>query len=73
MTSTSLAYKEPVTSPHWTPAAERVLDAMQRSALLHWTPTGGFVLQLPSGKITKPRLGMVRTPLRMSVMSRLWR
>ncbi len=50
---------EPVTSPHWAPAAARLLDAMQRGALLHWTPDGGFVLQLPSGKLTKPRLGTV--------------
>ena len=73
MTNTSLAYMEPVTSPHWAPAAARLLDAMQRGAVLHWTPDGGFVLQLPSGKITKPWLGMVRTPLRMLGMARLWR
>ena len=73
MTNTSLAYLETVTSPAWTPAAERLLEAMQRGAVLHWLPYGGFVLQLPSGKITKPWLGMVRTPLRMLGMSRLWR
>ncbi len=32
---------------------------MQRGAVLHWTPYGGFVLQLPSGTLTKPRLGTV--------------
>ncbi len=47
------------TSPAWTPAADRLLDALQRGGVLHWTPIGGFILQLPSGKVTKPRLGTV--------------
>ncbi len=68
MTNTSLAYLEPVTSPAWTPAAERLLEAMQRGAVLHWTPYGGFVLQLPSGKVTKPRLPAVWTLTRAGLI-----
>ncbi len=49
----------PNTTPDWTPAADRLLTALQRGGVLHWTPVGGFVLQLPSGKLTKPRLGTV--------------
>ncbi len=61
MTSTSLAYTEQVTSPAWTPTAERLLAALQRGGGAHWTPAGGFMLQLPSGKLTKPRLYAVGT------------
>ncbi len=60
---------EPVTSPAWTPAAERLLEAMQRGAVLHWTPYGGFVLQLPSGKVTKPRLPAVWTLTRAGLIT----
>ncbi len=48
-------------SPAFPEAAARLLDSMQRGAVLHWTPVGGFVLQLPSGKLTTPRLGTVWT------------
>ncbi len=49
----------PSNTPDWSPAADRLLGAMRRGATLHWTPVGGFVLQLPSGKLTKPRLDTV--------------
>ncbi len=57
------------TSPAWTPAAERLLESMRRGALLHWTPVGGFMLQLPSGKLTKPRLGTVWTLRRAGLIT----
>ncbi len=46
-------------SPAWPPAAEGLLQAMQRGAVLHWTPVGGFVLHLASGRTTKSQLGTV--------------
>ncbi len=49
----------PNISPTWSASAQRLHDSMLKGAILHWTPIGGFVLQLPSGKLTKPRLGTV--------------
>ncbi len=39
------------------------------SGVLHWTPVAGFVLQLPSGKLTKPRLGTVWTLRRAGLIT----
>jgi hypothetical protein len=52
---------QPVTSPAWTPAAERLHKAMQRGAVLQWGPRIGFVLVLPSGRTCKPPLYAVWT------------
>ncbi len=46
----------PSSTPDWSPAADRLLGALQQGDVLHWTPYNGFVLQLRSGKLTKPRL-----------------
>jgi hypothetical protein len=59
---------QPVSSPAWPPAAERLYQAMRKGAVLHWTPVGGFVVQLPSGKVTKPRLGTVWTLRRAGLL-----
>ncbi len=58
-----------LTSPAFPEATERLLDAMQRGALLHWTPYGGFVLHLPSGTLTKPRLPAVWTLTRAGLIT----
>jgi hypothetical protein len=51
----------PVTSPAWTPAAERLHQAMQCGAVLQWGPRIGFVLVLPSGRTCKPPVYAVWT------------
>ncbi len=48
-------------SPAWPLAAERLLQAMQRGAVFHWTPVGGFVVQLASGRTCKPHVYAVWT------------
>ncbi len=58
----------PVTSPAWPPAAERLHQAMQRGAVLHWTPSMGFVLVLPSGRTCKPPLYAVWTLRRAGLL-----
>ncbi len=82
MTSTSLACKEQITSPAWTPAAACLLDAMQRGVLLHWTPYGGFVLHMASGRTCKPplsavwplqRAGLITTTDHDWTATRVWR
>jgi hypothetical protein len=51
----------PVTSPAWTPAAERLHQAMRKGAVLQCGPRIGFVLVLPSGRTCKPPVYAVWT------------
>ena len=71
-----------LTSPAFPEAAERLLRAMQRGAVLHWHPRTGFVLELPSGRTCKPplsavwplkRAGLIATTDQDWTKARVWR